>query len=520
MLTHPYQRIALVLFASLVVATTAPASTEFQTLVPSDGVMGDNFGSAVDVDEDIAVVGAPFVDIDGSLEQGTVYIFMRDENGHWLEIRKITVPDGAQYDQFGFSVAIDGDRMVAGAEEAAANGNSSEGVAYVFERHEGGTDNWGQVAKLIGPSIIQNLAEFGHSVAIEGDYVLVGAPGAGPSTHGAAYLYNRDEGGDGNWGLAASFYDDIYDTNASMGTGVAIGGDRVVIGAEYLDQVPGSYSNEGGIYIFERNEGGSDAWGQTAKIFGSNATNNDRAGRGVAVEGDRVVFSAWNQEGGGSGEGQVYVLENLDGTPTGWVEIEILSAGDASSYANFGRSLDLHMGSLVVGAPGHENDKGQAYRHDQNEGGADNWGEADRLTAASGAANDFLGVAVAIGNGVIMVGAVGSGTGLVHIYEAPGNALVAVPDLPGSMPVIHLSPATPNPFNPITTISFVLDQSGPVAVEVFDVRGHLVDTLLRRWLESGRHELNWDASGLSSGAYNFRVRSGEASAVKRCMLVK
>nr|MEE4268361.1 hypothetical protein [Candidatus Krumholzibacteria bacterium] len=78
------------------------------------------------------------------------------------------------------------------------------------------------MARLIGPNIIQNLAEFGHSVAIDGGMVLVGAPGAGPSTHGAAYLYARDEGGAGNWGLAASFYDDIYDTNASMGTGVAI----------------------------------------------------------------------------------------------------------------------------------------------------------------------------------------------------------------------------------------------------------------------------------------------------------
>lgn len=519
-MSHTIKLITIVLLLSCGLVASSLASSEIQTLVPSDGNTGDNFGSSIDIDGDIAVIGAPFVDVGGSLEQGAVFIFMRDETGSWQETRKITVPDGAQYDQFGFSVAIDGERIVVGAEEAAANGNSSEGVAYVFERNEGGADAWGQVAKLIGPNIIQNLAEFGHSVAIDGDFILVGVPGAGPSTHGAAYLYARNEGGTGNWGLVASFYDDIYDTNSSMGTSVAIDGDRVVVGALYLDMAQGSYSNEGGIYIYERHHGGTDAWGQTAKIFGSDATNNDRAGRSVAIEGNLVAFGASNQEGGSSGEGHVYILENIDNTPTGWVEVAVLSASDASAYASFGSSLDLHLTSLIVGAPGHGNDTGQAYLYSQNEGGDNAWGEADQLNASNGAANYFQGSAVAVGDGVMMVGAVGANEGLVHIYELPGSGIVDVPNSMASLPIIQISPAVPNPFNPITTISFVLNQPGSVTVEIFDIRGHLVDTLLQQWLESGRHELNWDASRLSSGVYSFRVSSHDASAVERCVLIK
>ncbi len=512
--------LAILLFASISMVKTSIASPEIQTLVPSNGAMGDNFGAAVDIDGDVAVVGAPFADITDSQEQGAVYIFIRNASGQWQESKIITVPDGAQYDQFGFSVAIDGDRIVIGAEEAAANGHSSEGVAYIFERHEGGTDFWGQVAKLIGPSNIQNLAEFGHAVALDGDLVLVGAPGAGPSTHGAAYLYARDEGGAGNWGLVGSFYDDIYDTNASMGTSVAISGDRVVVGAEYLDMESGSFSNEGGIYVFERNEGGADNWGKTAKIFGSDATNNDRAGRSVAIEGDRVVFGAWNQEGSSSGEGHVYVLDNPSGTPGGWVETKILSAADAATYASFGLSIDLNGESLAVGAPGHDNDTGKAYLYNQNEGSADNWGEIDQLAASNSLANDFQGTAVALGNDVIMVGAVGPGTGLVHVYDLPGTGTVGVPNPMLSAAIIDLKPAVPNPFNPVTKISFALGQPGQVKVEVFDIRGHLVDTLMQRWLDSGSHELNWDASKLSSGVYSFRVSSGNAVAVERCVLVK
>ncbi len=509
--------IAFVLVCCLAItaldARIVSASVEIQVLTPSNGVQDDSFGSSISIDGDLAAIGAPFADIDGTQDQGAVYIFERQGDGSWVESTVVTAADGQQYDQFGFAVAIQGNRLVVGAEEATSNGNSSEGAAYIFERESAGSTNWVQVARLNGPTIIGNHAEFGHSVALDGDRVLVGAPGAGPSTHGGAYLFERNQGGADNWGEAAAYYDDIYDTNAGMGTGVDIDGDRIVIGAEYLDAVQNSYSNEGGVYIYEYDGG----WSQVAKVFGSNATNNDRAGRAVAILGDRVAFGAWNQEGGSSGEGCVYLVERqIDGQ---WTEQALLTAGDAMTYSLFGRALDLDDGFLAVGASGHANDQGGAYRFDADAAEPANWSQADQLTYAGAAIGDFSGSAVAADAGIIMVGAVGNGTGVVRVYDAPGgNTTSATPDI--ARTPLRLMPNSPNPFNPITTISFSLDRSEHVLIEVFDPAGRLVDTLARREMGPGEHRLKWDASGLGSGVYLYRVNAGGVVGVGRCTLVK
>ena len=81
-----------------------------------------------------------------------------DGQGNWTQTIRVFATDGEAFDQFGFSVAISGDRVVVGAEEATVGGNSSQGVAYIFERDEGGTDNWGQVKRLEAPTSIGNIS--------------------------------------------------------------------------------------------------------------------------------------------------------------------------------------------------------------------------------------------------------------------------------------------------------------------------------------------------------------------------
>src|SRR4029077_16335397 len=76
--------------------------------------------------------------------------------------------------------------------------NSSTGAAYIFERNRGGVDNWGQVKELTASDAAQGDA-FGKEVAINGDTVIVGAPFKNSST-GAAYIFKRNQGGADNWG--------------------------------------------------------------------------------------------------------------------------------------------------------------------------------------------------------------------------------------------------------------------------------------------------------------------------------
>ena len=96
---------------------------------------------------------------------------------------------------------IQGDTLVVGSIGAAVGANSSEGVAYLFGRNQGGADNWGLVKRLEASTVISNLAEFGHSVAVDGTTVVVGSRLAYVPAHGGVFIYEKDEGGVDNWGV-------------------------------------------------------------------------------------------------------------------------------------------------------------------------------------------------------------------------------------------------------------------------------------------------------------------------------
>jgi len=79
---------------------------------------------------------------------------------------------------------------------------------------------------------------------------------------------------------------------------------------------------------------------------------------------------------------------------------------------------------------------------------------------------------------------------------------------------------SPNPFNPATTISFSLAEAGNVAVEVFNVAGQKVDTLVDGFMSAGSHSMVWDASDFSAGVYFYTVKSGGFSKTMKMTLVK
>jgi len=79
---------------------------------------------------------------------------------------------------------------------------------------------------------------------------------------------------------------------------------------------------------------------------------------------------------------------------------------------------------------------------------------------------------------------------------------------------------SPNPFNPSTTISFTIAESGNVAIDVFNVAGQKVDTIASEFMSAGSHSLTWDASGFSAGVYFYTVKSGELSKTMKMTLLK
>ena len=146
---------------------------------------------SVDVSGNTAVVGVHFDDDHGT-NSGSVYVFEKQANEEWTEVQKLTASDAQPWDLFGGSVAIDGDRLVIGAIGDESRGAARESV-YIFERSANG--EWLEV-DVFNASSGQSTDAFGTSVAVCGDHVFVGAPGAMSDglASGAAYMYSHSEG--------------------------------------------------------------------------------------------------------------------------------------------------------------------------------------------------------------------------------------------------------------------------------------------------------------------------------------
>ena len=153
-------------------------------LQSSDIEAVDVFGSSVAIDGDTVVVGAYLEDTGGS-NAGAAYVFTRSGTS-WSQQAKLVASDAEATDYFGISVAIDGDTMVAGA-SYEDTGGSAAGAAYVFTRS--GT-TWTQAKKLVA-SDAEAGDNFGVFVAIDGDTIVAGANNedTGGSNAGAAYTF-------------------------------------------------------------------------------------------------------------------------------------------------------------------------------------------------------------------------------------------------------------------------------------------------------------------------------------------
>ncbi len=156
--------------SAYIFARSGATWTEQQKLTASDGAAGDSFGHSAAISGDTAIVGAPGGDINGAMDQGSAYIFVRS-GATWTEQQKLTASGGAAGDGFGGSVAVSVSTAVVGAAANGIGGNPLQGSAYVFELI-GAT--WTQQQKLTASDGAAN-ALFGHSVAVSGDIAVVGA---------------------------------------------------------------------------------------------------------------------------------------------------------------------------------------------------------------------------------------------------------------------------------------------------------------------------------------------------------
>ena len=353
-------------------------------------------------------------------------------------------------DGFGGSVAVSGDTVVIGApgESSSAsgvNGNQSDnsasysGAAYVFTRS--GT-TWSQQAYLKA-SNTRAGDQFGFSVAVSGDTIVVGARyessnaigvNGDQNDHsalysGAAYVFTRSGT---TWSQQA--YLKASNTGAwdNFGGSVAVSGDTIVVGAGFEassatgvdgNQGDNSAADAGAAYVFTRS---GTTWSQQAYLKASNTGARDQFGTSVAVSGDTILVGAWGEASNGTGvngnqndnsadrSGAAYVFTR---SGTTWSQQAYLKASNTKYYDRFGEAVAVSGDTVVVGAWGEASNAigvngnqlddsaphaGAAYVFTRS---GTIWSQQAYLKASNTGASDQFGISVAVSGDTVVVGA-------------------------------------------------------------------------------------------------------------------
>jgi len=416
--------ITLVALAVLLPGTARAQFNIEKKLKGNDTQKSDNFGYAVGLDDDTAIVGAHWNGTSrGERTRGAAYIFQRDRGGtdNWGQFMILKALDKETHDAFGHSVAISGDIAIAGAigddDACPSDDFCRSGSAYIFD----GTSAFDQVAKLTASDATQG-DYFGWSTAVSGDTAIVGATRDGG---GSAYIFQQNNGGTNNWGEVAKLIASDVAIGDRFGTSLSISGDTAIVGAFRNDDVG---SNSGSAYIFERNNGGANNWGQVAKLTASDATSQDDFGMAVSLSGNIAIVGARGNDDNGTRSGSAYIFERNNGGTSNWGEVAILTASDAAEWDEFGHTVSISGERAIVGAIGNDDGgthAGAAYIFTQNQGGANNWGELKKLTFSNGNIHQRFGESVSISGETALVGQ--STTKLALLYTSSGSSLVPEP---------------------------------------------------------------------------------------------
>ncbi len=506
-------------------------------LIASDGDNKDQFGWSVSLSGNYALIGAKSDKIGAKGGAGSAYIFHL-EGSNWVERAKLkgdsTSSPFACY--FGYSVSLSGDYALVGARDDDDLGYAS-GSAYVF-RNDG--SEWVKQAKLRA-SDGDFFERFGSDVSILGDYVLVGTQDGD-----AAYIFHYD-GSD--WVEQTKLT--AGDGSDSFGCGVSLSGDYAIIGAHSEgDDITGA------AYIFHRD---GQNWVEEAKLIASDRAPYDGFGVSVSLSGNYALVGA----NAPYRKGAAYIFRKEG---SNWVEQTKLTASDGADEDQFGAFVSLSSNYALVGA--YEADSGgteagTAYIYSatplcskvsQFQARCRPGGVIKARVTMTDASHEGDIIEVSIddvpyevtidptGRGQLSQGGFSSGFHTVELTN-PGQCFDPIVvtcrtslDEEGNGDwddeLVSESPAEtallgnyPNPFNPSTTIRYVLSADGPVSVRVYNMLGQEVATLVDGFQKAGEQSVTWHGTNnfgqsVASGLYIYRLQAGNLTLSQKMLFAK
>jgi hypothetical protein len=430
--------------APVEVSDVSASETKISAL---DAAEGDGFGLSVSIDGDYALAGA-LSDDDGGNSSGSAYIYSRNEGGEnaWGEVKKLTASDAGAGHNFGFSVSLHGDDAMVGARYHHGIGNYA-GAAYIFNRNKGGENNWGEAAKLTASDAAARDI-FGKYISINGDYAVVGVPQKedGETTDaGAVYLYYRNQGGDDAWGEIKKIMAPTAGKKEKFGQSVSLEGDYLLVG-ENQDNT--AQTGAGAAHLYHRNEGGENNWGLVKTFTASDAAAWDRFGSSVTLSGDNMMIGAAKENDKGGSDGVVYVYSRNQGGEDNWGEVKILAGAHVGNTTISGPVINGDYALVASGGStvGDSLNAGVLYVLHRNQGGENNWGKVRGFTNSDYGQEKYFGNPHALSADHIMVGmmrdaSAGANSGAAYIY---GGLLEAAPVISDDFPqTLELKAGTP-----------------------------------------------------------------------------
>lgn len=363
------------------------------------------FGDTVALDRDLLVVGAPSDDVvPAGSNRGAVYVFERIA-GSWTPLQKLVAPDGADQDGFGWDVdvaqGIGGldDYIIVGVPEATRIGAGPDGKVYLFRRTGGGA--WTFETQLV-PDSEEPSSEFGFAVAVDvsvpvnsqtGDPLFTAVATApknddpntiGLADNGSVSIYQL-VGGPPTWQWTHEFYGPSYTPRQEiqLGRSVALDEGLLLVGAPFWD---GAVQDCGQVRLYTQGNqlpAGDMMWSFASRLEANVQAAFEWLGESVAVSQDHGTGFVGARRHDGSA-GAVYVFDVLAFGSTR-TEVQLLTATDAGTFAEFGTAVDIDGPFAVVGAPRaleQATDVGALYVYEQATGQPDSWMPAGRILAS------------------------------------------------------------------------------------------------------------------------------------------
>jgi len=264
-------------------------------------------------------------------------------------IQEILSDDGERKNKFGHSVAIDGNTALVGA----PNNDKKRGAAYVYENIGG---IWHQTQKLIADD--RNINDhFGKFVAIDGNHMIIGSStdnsGSGNNA-GSAYIF---ENIDSTWVQTQKlFFTGSGSSHSLFGAGVSIYGDTIMVGAHSNSE---KAKKAGTAFVFEKI---GSTWTETQRLYTDDPKPYDYFGQSISIYDDTAVFGTWNNNHHGKvAAGSAYIFEKTDGM---WNQAHQIIPNEATAKEYFGRSVSIYGDTIIIGATGNDEiarNAGSAY---------------------------------------------------------------------------------------------------------------------------------------------------------------